>query len=128
MTKPTSPTIPTPSRVADILEEAADLIEVRGHTRGFFENTTGQLCAVGALRRAASKDLPFSIIGPIRIINRVELLAAAVALAKTAGLEWTEECICPEASIYQWNDDEDLTPAEVIDTMKVAAKDLRNQA
>lgn len=127
MTKPTSPTIPTPSRVADILEQAADLIEVHGHTRGFFENTTGQLCAVGALRRAASIDLPSSIIGPVRIINRVELYWAAVALARTAALEWPE-CIGPEASIYQWNDDEDLTPAKVIDTMKVAAKDLRNQA
>lgn len=44
----------TPTAPADLLREAAHLLETRGWCRGRFESRSGHFCAVGALRYAAS--------------------------------------------------------------------------
>jgi hypothetical protein len=100
---------------ADILDEGADLIEVGGLAKGtlFKENEEGGLsyCAVGAMTNSLAYGR-FSNARP-GTWQKVTL-----AMRKYIGI-WT---------IPNWNNAPERTATEVIDTMRRAAKDLRNEA
>lgn len=110
------------TEAADILEQAADLLETVGHCKGFsraYSKGGHDLrvigyCATGALREMADKAGSY-----------LPLVAAHEALAARLPADF-----CPDSNvttrIITWNDAHVRTPSEVIDLMKETAKDLRN--
>lgn len=105
--------------VADVLERAADAIEVHGLGKGTYQNKQGNLCAVGALRYAATGETyttraaldPRVTLATRILANRVDVFGSPL----------------PSNRVFAWNDHKKRTAAEVVDAMKMASKDLRNQ-
>ena len=120
---------------ADLLETAADKLESGeyGWTRGRTFGHRNEVCAIGALAKAT--ELPLSDMLRPREIPK--LLKAAEALVEHVRPR-VEAALRDQAqehgihdSVYGvtvWNDRvaEDVT--EIVEGMKVAAKDLRNRA
>lgn len=113
---------------ADILEQAADALEVHGWTVGEF--TDGQaMCAVGAIRYAAHGDAD----------RKPRTKRYRLAIAAVSDLYGADDArsIGTEDRIIDWNDhllfrDRETSnseaAAEVIDGLRHAAKELRNSA
>jgi hypothetical protein len=103
--------------VADVLDAAADLIENVGHCKGvasiYDGNGTTAYCALGAISKAAMSA------------NFGSLYAAATNALK---VEIWGNPLRPPNDISAWNDKSERTAAEVIDTFRRAAKDLRNES
>jgi hypothetical protein len=94
---------------ATVLEEAADLLLIRGRLRGDYGHEGGPRCTVGAMAEVSGTN-----------IGEVWTPAADVArMALRARIE--------PRMIPHWNDrtEDDF---EVIDTLRLVAKDLRNEA
>lgn len=117
--------------VADVLERAADLLWVRGRTRGVAEDTDGRLCLVGALL-AARGDTP-GWCGTARLPERAALdrylarhpeLLGERHTGPDADPYWHQRLAGGEFPAWVWNDcthDDDL----VIDTLRACAKEVR---
>jgi hypothetical protein len=108
------------NKVADVLERAADLIETVGHCKRrqweFISpdySTPVAYCAVGAITTASD--------GLIANQGAIHVLKAEIYGPRKPG-DWTFR-----ESIPRWNDDDDRTPAEVIDMLRQAAKTARNE-
>ena len=104
--------------VADVLDAAADLIENVGHCKGKAVASRGSVplayCALGALGRAAV----MTGSGISRYADaRKALLVEIWGNPRRA-----------YSDIATWNDRPERTAAEVIDTFRRAAKDLRNES
>lgn len=91
----------TPTEVADALDAAADYIEVHGWCQGAFRTDDGKVCAIHAIVEVASA-------------KRAVMLGAASALSAFVG------------GVLVFNDEEGRTEFEVIDAMRLTAKDLRS--
>lgn len=74
-----------------------------------YEEVTGY-CAIGAMKQAMEE---------LKLADRI-MVPAGDALLKQAGSEY--------CSIPEWNDEHARNKYEVIDAMRMAAKDLRNKA
>lgn len=96
------------SEVADLIEQAANLIETYGWIQGQYGDETMGYCVMGALERAASAGA----------LDRKEAVRAGLALGRQVGA----------AAITIYNDAPERTKNEVIDLMKHTAKDLHNRA
>lgn len=94
----------TPDSVAQVLEDAADHIEQKGWCQGEYEADGGAVCAVGALDYATGVSARGWLFGPAHRVFQRRL-----------GLH-----------IENWNDAPERTAHEVIDELKLAAKDIRN--
>jgi hypothetical protein len=104
--------------VAAVLEQAADLIENVGHCKGSSSTHHGTeitaYCALGALNRAiAQANSRVALYAPARRAMLVEI--------------WGNPLRSSE-DIARWNDKPERTAAEVIDTLRRAAKELRNRS
>jgi hypothetical protein len=103
--------------VADVLDAAADLIENVGHCKGKAVASRGNVavayCALGALGRA----VVVAGNGPLYAVARNALKVEI----------WGNPLRANE-DIVIWNDKPERTAAEVIDTFRRAAKDLRNDS
>lgn len=102
--------------IADILDDAADLLEKKGWTTGNF-TVFGRHCAVGAISGVTSNDL-------LRA-------GACMQLAETLHMEglYPYSCMNKEAArgaIIRWNDGTKHSAQEVIDTFRKAAKEARD--
>jgi hypothetical protein len=136
---------------ADILEEAADLIEQGRHLRGALTDYKDGYCANGAIMKAATGQ-PFYTSSPRGLFATDFMLqvpcfdkattAAIAAVVEHLDLEpvsplefsaWElHEKDIPlinriAEALVQWNNNRDRTGAEVVDAFRHAAKNLRNQ-
>lgn len=131
----------TPAQKADILEQAADLLETVGHAKGISvqRNKATQkivgYCATGAIYQAILQD-----DGRYNALHWDALTEELAVGVPDQFKRFTHQIsdgggfidfLCgekPAISIVQgWNDNEATTSSEVIDLMKHTAKDLRNQ-
>lgn len=96
---------------ADVLEEAADLLLIRGRCRdGTYGRPGGPRCVVGAMSEVSDINLNTVTIYPEPIYSAWSAVADSVGKSVTT---WSD----------QIEDD-----FEVIDTLRHIAKDLRNEA
>ena len=100
-----------------VLNRAADLVELRGwHQGDFHEETSGRVCAAGAIRVAAG-GVPYESCEQASSAERAFAdCLAAHGLAKPGH--------CPIEVIGQWNDAEGRTAAEVVATLRAAAGEV----
>lgn len=104
-------------RVADILETAADEIEARGWCQDRRVNELGEVCAVGALHKAMER---LHTRGWCRVGNPAnEDYRTATAQLKS---------VVKNLSIPVWNDKDNRTKQEVLDALRLAAKNARSDA
>lgn len=108
--------------VPKVLEDAADLIETVGLAQGMwfatFEGQETGYCAVGAIRKALGQDdLYVQGYGEMRVVG-----------ALRSRLKLIDASTIGRGQLINWSDAPERTAAEVADTFKLAAKDLRNQA
>ena len=97
------------SKIADILDKAADLIEPEGVWSWFDLGGTGDLCAYLAIGEAVGDN------------DRERLLyCAAAAFAKQIGVTGRE-------GIWEWNDAPERTQAEVVSALREAAAKARSE-
>jgi hypothetical protein len=105
----------------EIFEKAAEILEQRGWCQNSMENAAGALCYSGALRVAAMGSLtakPWNdTLNQVSLRQWYEFNRAYC---------WAENVL--NDSIPEWNDVPGRTMEEVIDHMKMMAKDLRNKA
>jgi hypothetical protein len=108
---------------ASVLEEAADLLLVRGVLRGEFGmDVNGPRCAMGALAEVQGVDLAD--------VFRLDPGTAMFALDVHVRRDPMWDGLFPAGThtpIPSWNDDT-KDDFEVIDTLRLVAKDLRNGA
>jgi hypothetical protein len=124
-----------PTDPADILEQAADLLETKGWCRGFFEDNAGRHCAVGAIRYVTGQQAVEQEIYALGTTPNMylckkfkEVMTASVDATNILA-ERLQTWRSPDDYVYipTWNDEADRTADEVIDLMKHTAKDLRNR-
>lgn len=108
---------------ADVLEEAAGLLEAEGWVRGSLYNDpalhddeNSGYCALGAI-----KEVVGTLGGKLVTDSQIKLERIT---ADT--LEMYVMKKYPGSNIPDWNDDPGRTSFEVIDTLKTVAKELRN--
>jgi hypothetical protein len=131
----------TDKSTADILEEAADILETVGwvtgceahYLSGSLEHIRGH-CATGAIKRAAGLRYDTFVIGDPRRFIHFDYEASVKAMVAVAealgpdGLAGAGAGAGPSSVIQVWNDHCARDAQEVIDKLKEAAKDLRNAA
>jgi hypothetical protein len=100
--------------VADVLDDAADLIEKRGLWQASKPGTATGDCVVLAVAEAALEDVPLAM-------NAQDALAQLVGLADERGH-------CHGQDLIRWNDDPARTKQEVLDAFRAAAKAERKLA
>lgn len=114
---------------ADVLEQAADLIQSVGFCKGGYvryrasdDPTVTGYCAVGAMTTVALGD-------DLSIVDWSEVHVPVFYDSITALIvELTGKDADADEVIFSWNDSPSRKAEEVIDTMKRVAKDLRNTA
>jgi hypothetical protein len=99
----------------DLLEDAATIIERKGHTKGVGRDRHG-FCVVGAIHHAAD-DVLFWLF-PRNRAHALERAMQAFARALSGADESEYVCI---ATIPIWNDKPDRTAAEVIARLRAVA-------
>lgn len=105
------------NEAADLLDDAADLIEVNGWTRGRMEDDEGRYCARGALTTASRRRS-----GEWRGLATYQ---TAIDGLRDIILE-QGQTLAFDGSIVLWNDAGARTEQEVLDTLRKAAKELRS--
>lgn len=107
---------------ADVLEQAAEVLEQNGWAQGTLAvvngDGTGSYCAMGAVRKALGY-FDHEILGQDSQEFRRICYQAAIADLVMANYLGTR--------VARWNDEVAADKFEVIDMLKLAAKDLRNQ-
>ena len=109
---------------ADLYDRAADILMVRGRTRGCLEDEEGRVCLVGAVCKATGRypDLwsYVAVLGAYCEPALAPLLeAAGLEGNQTMGVGWP---------LTQWHDDHDRSTDEVHDLLRNTAKRLREEA
>jgi hypothetical protein len=118
--------------VAEVLEKAADDIAANGLSKHTLLNSQGQCCAIGALARALG--LPLDNEGSLAgddyenedLNSAAEVLADGIGLVDPSPYGW--HSVKPWDRVVFWNNHKDRTADEVVEAMRHAAKDLRNEA
>ena len=111
---------------AEVLEQAADLIETVGHAKGMSRSfdsdgfTATGFCITGALGQVG-RYRAISIESGIMELLHAKLVAQG-SLTRII-YSWCDS----RNSVIEWNDDDRTTKAEVIDLLKNTAKDIRNE-
>lgn len=110
--------VPGPDRVLDM---AADVVGMRGlHKGDFHDESSGCVCAAGAIRIAAG-GVPFESCQDAAAAEKAfASCLAAHGLARPGH--------CPVEVISIWNDAEHRTAREVIATLRAAAGEIRSGA
>lgn len=129
------------AEIAEILEKAADLIEARGLCKGTLSNMKGEHCSGGALLEAAGhSDLGGFGWASMRHEALRNARVAAAVLAELDNIAtlpeplkgWTSENPSRFSIAWRkmvaWNNAPERTADEVIEAMRQAAKNLRNEA
>lgn len=93
-----------------VLNEAADLIEKRGHIKGTFFKTGGGFCAMGAIRHAAGMP---SSPGWHERVAAARRAAASILFLPTDHLF--------DYGLSNWNDKPYRTKEEVVAVLRKAA-------
>jgi hypothetical protein len=118
--------------IADVLEKAADDIATNGLAKRELENEIGQHCAIGAIAQALGAVFYQGEIDLDGSFDPASIDAAATALLPQlpapplsfdyvyGGGDWN--------CVVNWNNHPDRTADEVVEAMRQAAKDLRNEA
>ena len=104
--------------VAAVLEQAADLIETKGHCKGVYFSPTGEHCLVGALAEV------IKLYDMCNWHDAFQFEGALVAL-KT---ELWGNPLRADVDLMNWNDMKDRKSDQVVDLLKTTAKDLRNRS
>jgi len=128
---------------ADVLEQAADLIEQGRHLRKMLTDLNGGYCAAGALLKAAtgspyynyqSTSLPTFdplVAGAIEAVaGHLELTPTPKSWFRMRGVRfWHSISLTNQLAeaMVMWNNQDGRTGAEVIDAFRHAAKNLRNE-
>lgn len=102
------------TKVADMLDDAADNLERNGWTQGALQEHDGRRCAMGAL-------------GAVRCTGNEASLIAIGAMSYLA-IEVGATYDLPDVAIAEWNDAEGRTEQDVLDAMRRAAKRARVDA
>ncbi len=106
----------TTEQIATAYEDAADLLQVHGWAQGAYCNDLGAFCALGALRKASGLGVfGLSTGGYLRPLVR-QLIRPGVFDN------------VPVSIVIRWNDNPTRKAIDVIDLLRGAAKDLRNEA
>lgn len=102
--------------IAEILEQAADIIETHGHVKHILWDNLGRCCAVGAVRKTVCGE---GVDSYLAVRGAMEAVTKNLHLSNPMG-SWE--------AVVQWNNHPDRTGAEVVDAFRRTAKDLRNEA
>lgn len=104
-------------KVAEILENAADLLEVHGWCQDRSRDDEGRMCAMGALYQSTFGPGVWECPSRVEYDTEHGYLEATRALNRKIGTQ---------RSIPGWNDNSERTADEVIEAIKATAKDIRN--
>ena len=96
---------------SEILDRAADLIEERGWTQGWYCGPTGELCAAGAMFVAIGLR-PAGWTAPEHPAHRRAMVAFERHLMDTFDY----------FGAHNWNDEPGRTQAEVVNALRAAAR------
>lgn len=118
--------------IAEILEKAADDIATNGLAQHLLQNDVGQHCAIGAIGCALGYELrPRAGFIDNDAWEDPNIEDAAAALS-TNLLPPDHLTYWPGSTAWNlvvaWNNHPDRTADEVVEAMRLAAKDLRNEA
>jgi hypothetical protein len=117
-------------QVADLLDDAADLLEYGGWTQGQSRDPeTGAMCATAAIDRVAYTQTNYKLGAYVPMVT-------GLARYLNSNPVWWRSLLHPSVSeairnstisnaIVGWNDDKERTAQEVLDAFRAAAKDLR---
>ncbi|OZE35651.1 MULTISPECIES: hypothetical protein [unclassified Rhodococcus (in: high G+C Gram-positive bacteria)] len=100
----------------EVLTKAADLIEVKGWTRGQFQDEAGCLCTVGAIILAGGGSFKYDEDG--RPDDYED--PADTGFGITDAFKALEELVGQE--LVTWNDGLDRDKSDVVNAMRAAAK------
>lgn len=101
---------------ATVLEEAADLLLIHGRCKGQLRDDDGRFCVIGAITAATGID--------VKQDSYLEAGEVMQGAAVAAVVPWIGS---GSAQVWQWSD-RTTDDFEVIDTLRLVAKDLRNAA
>lgn len=101
---------------AEILVQAADLIEERGWNQGDYVNDCGGLCTFGALYIAVGLTPAF-----IRTDEADQRALAALTVVDEAA-QALRQHVGRDVGISEWNDAPGRTKAEVVTALRAAAQ------
>lgn len=113
---------------AEVLERAADLIDVHGWHQGTY-NREGRLCALGAVREAvgATDRKGNVIVSNVALLPfvRSDRIALRISghLSEMGVRDPATKCA---PTVPLWNDAPERTQGEVTDVLRTVAKELRN--
>lgn len=110
---------PDPLEVAQVLEEAADILLINGRCVYDARDDQNRFCVVGAIMAARGYDV---VVGPVtqtypRPFGSGYTDPAVAAIERHLGVN--------NAGVWSDETEDDF---KVIDTMRIVAKDLRNNA
>lgn len=106
--------------IADYIDHAMDLIEVRGHAKRALENGEGAICMMGGLNIA--------IYGEVRPHQTHHSNIAPFQQACNAILDAIHATGSRATTVHGWNDYKGRTLQQVLDVGRSAAKQLRLKA
>lgn len=110
---------------ADILEQAADVIDTLGWVRGTYmeEDASGVAgyCAIGACRKAAGVPMADGLMYELILNEEANFVAYTRAISALS-------VYLGKLSIAPWNDSFTRKQSDVTDALRETAKDLRNKA
>lgn len=121
--------------VADVLEDAADILWLRGRCRFDRFGRDGRVCIVGAIQKAREPEKSDEVLADLmdglgdKPYERMYQDPATLALNEFGVREGLLRNV--RFTIDTWNDDLDETPENdelVIDTLRRCAKAIRNEA
>ena len=114
-------------RVADILEEAASILDAHGLAKEFYQDA-GSYCTVGAIARTVDgTENRLTMDRHGRLLNDPVYKDTLAAVADHIGGR-TDSPLMNLDCITNWNDAPERTLGEVTDLLRSVAKDLRNEA
>jgi hypothetical protein len=105
--------------LALIFRNAAKVIQGRGHSKGLYEQHTGEVCAVGALMAAEGKT-PAHGLNPIGHVSQAVWFLSSRIMSNTVDAD-------PIERIADWNDAPERTASEVVETLLAAAKAIEER-
>lgn len=117
----------TNTHTAQVLEEAADLLLINGRCTVVGRTITEEYCVLGAIAKVQGVSFEG---GEQDIYNdedpAIIALASHVAPQVDAAEYRPSLPMTPTAYVWCWNDLLDHDDFEIIDTLRIVAKDLRN--
>lgn len=114
---------------AQVLEDAADLLLIKGRCTIIGQDLDGRYCVLGAIAEVQGRY----VLGdfneePIYNDEDPAVIALANHVAHLVEGRGVRNDRRPSSRVYGWNDWLDLDDFEIIDTLRIVAKDLRNGA